>query len=304
MADNNFSLINFDGLGDLAKSLLDKISNAVGWIVTRETPKRVAVQSYIEDIKKSDFDPVTKAVLISNAKKTIAEYSNQRSIVQHAIENMKETAKPDQIDNDWLLQFMDKSGRVSDSDFQLIWGRILAEECNVPGSVPRSLLHILERMDRNDAERFSALCSFSVFVDDGGKIDYTPVVIQQHVKDYYAKSGIDYNALVDLSALGLIEINMGFLAPGYCSDYSCDPIDVQYFGKHYLLPPSVKELSVGNVIFTKTGQALRHAIEPEKKEDFFEQFCIPFWESHINQEKPKDSYPPQNPHHINKEKRR
>ena len=288
MADNNFSLINLDGFSELAKSLLDKLSTALGWVVTRETPKRLAVQAYIEDIKKGDFDPLTKAVLISNARKTISEYSNQSAIVQHAIDNMKENAKPEGINNDWLLQFMDKAGRVSDTDFQMIWGKILAEESNSPGSMPRSLLHILERMDRIDAERFSALCSFSVFVDDNGKKDYIPIIIQQRVKDYYKKGGIDHNALVDLCALGLIEISIGLHAPGYASEYSFTPVDVQYFDKHYLFPPTVNSISVGNVIFTKTGQALCRAIEPEQKEDFFEQICIPFWELSLNQEKTED----------------
>lgn len=44
------SLMNFDGLSDVANNLIDKVSAAVGWFVTRETPSRIAVNTYIKGI--------------------------------------------------------------------------------------------------------------------------------------------------------------------------------------------------------------------------------------------------------------
>ena len=75
------SLISFDGFSDVANNLIDKISNAVGWVVSHDTPKKIAVDTYIKDIQESNFDAITKASLISRAKKTIKEYCNQRDIV-------------------------------------------------------------------------------------------------------------------------------------------------------------------------------------------------------------------------------
>lgn len=285
MSDIKFSLISFDGLSELAQSLLEKISNAIGWIATRNTPKRLALQTYIDEIKNGSFDPITKAVLISNAKKTIAEYANQSSIVQHAITNMKETAHPELVEDDWISQFMDKARLVSDSDFQLIWGRILAEECNIPGSVPRSLLHTLEQMDRHDAENFTILASFSVYVLENGDRNYSPVIIEKYLKTYYEKHGLDFDALIDLQALGLVKASIGRFTPEYCSSYSETPIHVKYFDKQYQLPNNTFDLPVGNVLFTKAGQALCHAIETEEQTDFFEQYCIPFWRERLKQTK-------------------
>ena len=279
MADKEFSLINLDGLGECAKALLDKITSAIGWVATRETPKRIAIQTYIDDIKHGNFDPLTKAVLISTAQKTIAEYANQKAIIQHAISSMKETADPKQVENDWISQFMDKARLVSDSDFQLIWGRILAEECNTPGSVPRSLLHILGQMERNDAERFTKLCSFSVAVIENDKFTYSPIVTDSIFKDYISTHGLDFDSLVDLRALGLIEMNMGLFDCSYSSSFSNLPIEVHYFDKRYVLPDEAKVLPVGNVIFTKTGQVLCQAIVAEEQEDFFDKYCVPFWKS-------------------------
>lgn len=286
MSDIKFSLINLDGLSELGQSLLDKISNAIGWIATKNTPKRIAIQTYIEEIKNGNYDPITKAVLISNAKKTIAEYSNQNSIVQHAIANMNDTAHPELVENDWISQFMDKARLVSDSDFQLIWGRILAEECNIPGSVPRSLLHTLEQMDRNDAEKFTKLASFSIFVMEDNNRNYSPVIIEKHLRDYYTKRGVDFDSLIDLQALGLIKASIGMFTPEYCSTCSTAPIVVHYYGKQHVLPSGIFDLPVGNVIFTKTGQALCQAIETEEQEGFFEQYYIPFLNERLNKNKP------------------
>lgn len=286
MSDIKFSLISLDGLSELGQSLLDKISNAIGWVATKNTPRRIAIQTYIEEIKNGSFDPITKAVLISNAKKTIAEYSNQNSIVQHAIANMNQTAHPESVENDWISQFMDKARLVSDADFQLIWGRILAEECNIPGSVPRSLLHILEQMDRNDAEKFTKLASFSVYVIEDNTRNYSPVVIEKHLRDYYTKHGIDFDSLIDLQALGLIKASVGMFTPEYCSTCSTSPIVVHYYEKQYVLPTGISDLPVGNVIYTKAGQALCQAIETEEQEGFFEQYYIPFLSERLNQNKP------------------
>ena len=278
MADNEFNLIKFDGLGKFGKTLLEKLSNAIGWIAT---PDKVAQETYIEWVNQSDFDPLTKAVMISNARKIIAEYSNQREIVQYAVYCIKDNAQLDKVDNDWLSQFMDKARLVSDSDFQKIWGHILAEECNDPGSLPRSLLHTLDKMDRKDAERFTLLGTFSVLTKDNDKYSYVPIILDSHLKDYYSPKGLDFDALIDLKSLGLIEVDVGPFSHGYCTTLLSKPNVVFYFDKQYKVPDIMDELPVGNVLYTKTGQALRRAIKPEQQEDFFNQYCIPFWEKRV-----------------------
>ena len=171
------SLIDFDGVGEVLVNLTNKLADAAGWIANRQTPYKIAVDTYIEEIKRSNLDSLTKACLISNAKKIIKEYSNQNEIFAIATESICETAKPNMVENDWVSQFMDKAKLISDREFQLIWGRILAEECNCPNSIPKMLLHILEQMDKNDATAFSLICSFAVWMkDDENKIEYYPII--------------------------------------------------------------------------------------------------------------------------------
>ena len=272
--DNN--LISFDKLGDVVNNLIDKLSSAVGWISTHDTPNRIAINTYIEGIKNSNYDPLTKAALISQAKRTIKEYCNQSSIVKIATEFMSNSAKPKEIDDDWLAQFMDKARLVSDEEFHYIWGRILAEECNNPHSMPKSLLHILEQMDSNDAKNFSSICSVSIYINEN-KSEFHPIVIHHQLEEYET-FGITYNTLVNIQALGLIEMDMGVFASGYMVVCETKPLVIHYNEENYELQNNTDNLRVGNVIFTKTGKALCKAVAIEKQEDFFEKHCIPFWE--------------------------
>ena len=89
---NKYSILDIDGAADVANNLLDKLGTAVGWGVNRETPERIAIATYIEDIKNSDYDSLLKAALISQAKKTIKEYCNQKDVVGFAINELREGA--------------------------------------------------------------------------------------------------------------------------------------------------------------------------------------------------------------------
>ena len=61
------SLINIDGNGlkDVLIDLNDKLATAVGWIANKETPEKIAINTYIKEIQEKNYDPVTKAALIS-----------------------------------------------------------------------------------------------------------------------------------------------------------------------------------------------------------------------------------------------
>ena len=54
------NLISFDGLADVANNLINKLSSAVGWIATHNTPNRIAIETYIGDIQNSSLTPLLK----------------------------------------------------------------------------------------------------------------------------------------------------------------------------------------------------------------------------------------------------
>lgn len=271
-------LVNLQPVADVVNNVINKLSSAAGWIAVHDTPYKTAISTYIQEIQQSSFDPLTKAVLISNAKKTIKEYSNQQSVVKIALDSIKETAEPEKVDPDWISQFMDKARLVSDTEFQVIWGSILAEECNEPGSIPRVLLHSLEQMDKSMAEAFAAIASTSVRIVDDGKISCSPIIIREYLDGVYKEIGIDYDSLVNLQSIGLIETNFSSLTVDYVLKCYTQPIVVHYHGSTYQFPDDITQMPVGNVIYTKAGEALCKSIIPNEIDSFFESYCIPFWD--------------------------
>ena len=266
------SLISFEGSADVANNLIDKISNAVGWVVTHDTAKKIAIDTYIKDIQSGDYDPITKAALISQAKKTIKEYSNQYDIVSKALNLLVPSASPEDIDSDWLLQFMDKIRLVSEPEFQIIWAKILAEECNSPGTIPKALLHILEQMDKDSAKSFMRVASLSVNYIDSDRPGCCPIILRDEHKSYYDSMGVTLDDLIELQSLGLIIMADGLTRYSKIFD---DSVVIHYHDKEYKV---AKKLTVGEVVYTRIGEALCNAVHPEKVDGFFDEICVPLWE--------------------------
>lgn len=272
------SLISIDGAADVANNLVNKLASAVGWIATHPTPNRTAVETYIRDIQNSDYDAVTKAALISNARKIIREYSNKNEIVKIALQVISPMGKPEAVDDDWLAQFMDKARLVSDQQFQILWGNILAEECNTPGSIPKALLHIMEQMDKDMAESFVKVASVSVWYEHEGRKIYTPIITGEVLDEYYRSLGLKYGDLLELQSVGLIKMDFGIAESSYVQRPEFAPIVVHYYDQEYTICDDAQEFCVGNVVLTGSGQALCGTIVVSKIEGFFEERCIPFWE--------------------------
>lgn len=286
MSEN--SIVDLSGLtepvANVATKLVDKLSNGVGWIANRKTPKKIAIDTYIEEIKNSNLEPIVKASLISNAQKTIKEYCNQNNIIEIACNSLNSTAHPEIIDDDWLNQFMDKARLVSDEEFQFIWGKILAEECNATNSIPKQLLSILEQMDKSDAKAFAEICSISIYIEENNKITFFPIIKQSNNVELSSKIGIGFEDLVNLKALGLLDMDFSGIDDIYGVKFYITPAVIKYQNNKYELPKEMNNFPVGNVLFTKTGNALCKALKiSEEQEGFWEEYCLPTFQKAIKE---------------------
>ena len=176
MENRNNKLQSIAGFENIGIHLIDKLAEGIGWCFTHDTPKRLADKSFIKGIEESDLSPIEKYALISNYKKIIKEYVNQQKIVENAFDHLVQGSKPELVDDTWISLFMDKAKNISEEMYQGIWGKILAEECNNPGEISKSLLVTLEQMDKDDAEMFLELCSCSVEISNGNDSDYSPII--------------------------------------------------------------------------------------------------------------------------------
>lgn len=258
-----------------AGKLIEKISDGVGWCFTHETPKKVAVKSLIEMIQgESNLSPLEKAAMIAESKKIVKEFRNQRDVVALAMEKLTEQARPDEVDDDWIASLMDRVRLVNSDDLKQIWGHILAEECNEPGKVPKVLLRILSDMDYKLAQDFSKLCAYTIQICDQTKIP-RPIVFMEENKPFASNTGLSFDDLSNLDALGLIKFNITINYNYTCRTYSSS---ISYFDHQYLLPNMGKQycLNTGNVILTHAGEVLFSSITPTEVPDFMEKIVFPF----------------------------
>ncbi len=244
------NLTPWEALSDIANNLINRLAEAVGWIVTHPTPKRIAEDTYIEEIRNSNLNPITKAAAISSARKTIKEYSNQKNIVQHALSQLRDDANPHNVSDDWYLQFMDKARLISDSELQIIWGHILAEEVNSPGTVSKKLLHNLSLMSNSDAENFLNISRFC-FWDKKDRITHPILYIKEH-SGHYADYNITTSILNELSSFSLLETN-------YDTGFAFSKKKLLIYQNH-MLELKADRIPVGNIRFTPDGQKLFNII--------------------------------------------
>lgn len=105
--------------------------------------------------------------------------------------------------------------------------------------------------------------------------DASPIVIRERFAEYEELVGITFDKIVSLTALGLIETDLAAVSAGYKMEIDPLPNKIIYYDMEKELKDK-RDLQVGNVLFTKAGQALYWAIDAEKVEGFWENYCIPF----------------------------
>lgn len=253
-------LISFKDISGVANNLIDKISQAIGWVANIQTDKKKARNLFIKEIENSDLSPLDKASRIAMNRKIIKEYCNQTNIVQNALKDLEKSARPDLMDEDWVAQFMDKARLVSNEEFQIIWGRILAEEANQPNTISKRLLHNLSLMTSEDANNFLNLGRFC-FLDKNNQIFHPIIYIKKHASDY-ANSNINTNMLNDLEQFSLIETNYdaGFVFYRKKVLVYCNTV-IEVKGNR---------IPVGNVKLTSDGQKLMRLISKKDNSQILE----------------------------------
>lgn len=266
------SIIKIEGqqwIGEVANNLIDKLSEAIGWVATQKTDKQKAKEVLINDLQSdSNLSHIEKYAMISNINRITKEYCNQYDIVAKSVSYLKSDNEINKLSDDFLLLIMNKFSNVSDDDFQDIWARVLAQECNLNRSIPKSLFFIIEKMDKEDAISFMNLCKFVVKIGDKPSL-----VVDKRKLDYYFNNGLSYNSFVKLDKLGLIEKNFSQFSNEYCDELGVNTIS--YGMNEHEMPEECKEFYCGAAIFTREGEALYKSVDSGVIDGFWEEIVIP-----------------------------
>ena len=248
------SLVN---LGDLAKpadTLIKKISSAAGILYEPRHIKRIAKAEAKAALIKAQSEIEITDLHRRAANRWIEEEAqrqkNMEDITAKALPQLNENAKPDSVENDWIVNFFDKCRIVSDNEMQDLWSRVLAGEANAPGTYSKRTVNFLPDLDKSEAELFTKLCGFGWQIGD-----VVPLVFDIQAK-IYNRYGINFNALSHLESIGLVQLGP---LTGFMRHKLLKKLTVYYYGRKLTLEmPSDADntLDVGKVLLTRIGQEL------------------------------------------------
>lgn len=285
MADNNTSLINLGDLSKPATVLIEKISEAIGGVFKPYQIRRVAEAEAqakkieaVAEIKIKDLQQ--RALRRFLAEETIKQ-NNMENIIRKALPYLKADAKPQNIENDWITNFFDKSKLISDEQMQVLWAKILSGEGNTPGIFSKRTINLMASLDKTDALLFEKICNFVWQI--GGPIP----LIYDSQGEIYTKNGVNFSTLKHLDSIGLISFEG---LAGYKNLGLGKTVTVSYQGQNVTIEfPKEKEneIDIGLTLFTNTGRELSTICEVKRVEGLAE-YVVKRWKGQgITEHNPK-----------------
>jgi len=273
MSGNAF-IVNVGELSRPATVLIEKISDAVGGIFRpyqiRRVAKADAEAAKIMAVSQIEISELQQRALVRFVGEEAQKKANMESIAQKAIEDVEDNARPQDVENDWISNFYDKSRIISNKEMQTLWSKILAGEANKPGTYSKRTVNLLASLDKGDAALFTKVCGFGWFM---GEI--TPLVFDPEAS-IYTEKGVHFDVLKHLDDIGLI--SFGSLG-GYKRKNLRKRIAVAYFGSMINIEfkkDEANDLDIGKVLLSKVGQELAPICGAQPVEGFVE-FVLKKW---------------------------
>ncbi len=286
--------INLGNLGDLSKpadTLVKKISNAVGGYFKPYQIKRVAkAEAEAALIKAQTEIQITdlhRRAMHRFIEEEAKQQQNIEDITAKVLPQLNDKADPSKVEDDWITNFFDKCRIVSDDEMQGLWSRVLAGESNSPGTYSKRTVNFLSDLDKRDAEMFTRLCGF------GWMVGNVIPLIYDFKDPIYNNQGINFNSLIHLESIGLIQLNTfsNFMRLELPKRFP-----VLYYGKSIVLEMTKdtgNEIQIGKVVLTSVGQELM-PICGSKPVDGFWEYVIKKWKDlkYLPENKTEKAEPP------------
>lgn len=261
-------------LAKVTNNLLDKCANATGYIIKPKNIKLAKInaqKSIIEEIStRTDINPIERYAIISNIKQITKQHKNNAAILKIASEHLNPSAKPENIDDDWLLHFFERSKNISSEDMQKIWGKILAGEANQNNSFSKKLLDILPIMSFDDAKKFMSIIPFCIDTDDD-EDPIAPIIINRSGNEIYQKHDITFNNLISCERLGLVKHTFEHLY------FKSRSMNISYENKKYLISSKIA-IPLGECVLTLEGIQLVKICDRLYDSNFL-NYIIDYWKS-------------------------
>ena len=259
------------GAGFLASkaglALIEKCAEAMGGLLKPWQAVRVARAEGQASLIKAEADEVAKQLALRTQERQLAqgmrEQQNIESTILKTLPNLNESASPENIDQDWLANFFDKTRLVSNEQMQDLWAQVLAGEANAPGYYSRRTIEFLSSMSQQEATWFRQACSF-VWKD----LDTQQLYVIVDLSKESIPSGITVENFKHLADIGLFTIASfgSSVTPHYLNKLS---LRIENIGVRLEVKATVA-LPSGDAQMTNIGRELYEICRPETVPDILE----------------------------------
>ncbi len=249
------TLIKFSN-SRVAEKLIDKIAQIQE---IRYEPTRIVRAAHaeaeadkIKALGKIGINELERRALERMVREEGRYQHNMEAITSKAVLKLKESARPEEIDDDWLVDFFEKSRTVGDETMQDLWAKLLSEEANSPNTFSRQVVSIVSTLGKAQAQMFETLCNYS-----WTWTSTTPLYpfIFDLSDEIYRFRFMTLNDISELESLGLVRLDLAarFQLP------AGDGTWVRYQGRGFKIlakDSQVKAFPHGHVNFTNAGRLL------------------------------------------------
>jgi len=269
-----FSLINLGELSKPATVLIEKIAALFGGFFEPYQIKRIAkAEAEAEKIKavaEIEITDLHRRAIARFIAEEATKQTNIESITALALPELNDDARPGDIEDDWLLNFFDKSKLISDEEMQHLWAKVLAGEANAPGQYSKRTVNALSSFDKSDAKLFTQFCSFC-----WSDLRDMPMVYDYN-DEIYKENGISFSALRHLDDIGLLKFE-GSLE--FARINLANVVVISYYGTRVWIKFNKEddnEFKMGNVELTRIGEELSPITGAKPIPEFFE-YVLKHW---------------------------
>lgn len=106
-----------------------------------------------------DLPETDKNMIIARYQRELLHTDNLGQIAQDAAPQISKASDVNDMDPDWIDDFVEKAGKVSDRDMQRLWSNLLAGEVNDHGTFSKKTMATLYEMDKETARLFNRYCT-------------------------------------------------------------------------------------------------------------------------------------------------
>lgn len=261
-----------DVAGPIMK-LINTVSKGIGKLINPYLIKSEAKARAAANIVLAESDNIIKIMNEETQQKLFSSreefLNNRRSVNNFKVINQSLQYLPENVDNtpvdeDWIIDFFNKSQDISNEMMQQIWAQILTKEVTKPGSFSLRTLNVVKMMNKNDAELFSFVSNFFVKLDSNYMFLSSIDSKSKLMMEFYKKNQVYRNKIIQLENLGLLNPRLNLF-----SIESLRNVSVEYFSNKFeLINKSQDILFLESNLLTDIGIELYEICGSNESKEF------------------------------------